>query len=646
VNETNGTWGDAREVPGTASLNKGGIAFVYSVSCGSVGNCSAGGTYRDGSNHQQAFVVNESGGVWGGAEEVAGTAKLNIGGGADVYSVSCSSAGNCSAGGIYTDSSNHQQAFVVNETGRWGVAAEVPGVARLNSGFADVDAVSCGSAGNCSAGGIYTDVSGRQAFVVNESKGKWGVAEEVPGTSTLNAGANAQVESVSCASARSCSAGGYYAASSTRQQAFIVDEKDGTWGIAKEVPGTPTMNAGGSATINSVSCASAGNCSAGGYFTDRFGASQALVVDERAGEWHIAEELPGSGALNVGGGAAVYAVSCSAVGECSAGGYYTDSFLDTQAFVGDEAGGRWVNSEEVPGSGALNASGAAATASLACAATTCSAGGNYESGFIQQQAFVVDRQPPHPPSTGYRLVGRDGGVFSFAAPFFGSLPAEGIHASDIVGIADADAGGYWLAASDGTVYAFGDAKKLGSLADRGLHVSDVVGMSSPDAGGYWLVGRDGAVYAFGDARLRGSLAGRGSGVADIVGMAGNAPSGYRLIGGDGGVFAFGLPFLGSLPAEGIAVSDIVGIAPAGSGGYRIAARGGAVYSFGGPSARSSIPAEGIHVSDIVGVASGGPSGYRLVGDDGGVFCFGAPFLGSLPAQGIRVSDIVAIAPAA
>jgi len=30
--------------------------------------------------------------------------------------VSCASAGNCSAGGSYTDSSGHQQAFVVRET--------------------------------------------------------------------------------------------------------------------------------------------------------------------------------------------------------------------------------------------------------------------------------------------------------------------------------------------------------------------------------------------------------------------------------------------------------------------------------------------------------------------------------------------------
>src|SRR5215467_730872 len=44
-----------------------------------------------------------AGGTWGSAQEVA--AVLNTGGFAEVNSVSCASAGNCSAGGFYTSSS-------------------------------------------------------------------------------------------------------------------------------------------------------------------------------------------------------------------------------------------------------------------------------------------------------------------------------------------------------------------------------------------------------------------------------------------------------------------------------------------------------------------------------------------------------------
>ena len=71
------------------------------------GECAAGGSYMDGSGDDQAFVVSETNGVWGNAVEVPGTAALNSGGHAVVYSVSCGAAGDCAAGGSYLDGSGH-----------------------------------------------------------------------------------------------------------------------------------------------------------------------------------------------------------------------------------------------------------------------------------------------------------------------------------------------------------------------------------------------------------------------------------------------------------------------------------------------------------------------------------------------------------
>jgi hypothetical protein len=97
------------------ALNAGDYAWLYSVSCASVGNCSAGGFYTNNAvpRQQEAFVVNETNGTWRPATEMAGT--LNAGGVASVNSVSCVAAGYCSAGGSYTDSSGHQQAFVASK---------------------------------------------------------------------------------------------------------------------------------------------------------------------------------------------------------------------------------------------------------------------------------------------------------------------------------------------------------------------------------------------------------------------------------------------------------------------------------------------------------------------------------------------------
>jgi hypothetical protein len=223
-----GTWGTARQVPGTAALNKGGTAaLLRSVSCASAGNCGAGGYYTDGSGHAQAFVVNEASGAWGAAQQVPGTAVLNAGGSAQLDSVSCASAGNCGAGGNYTDGSGHQQGFIVGEaSGTWGTAKEVPGTAALNKGGdGGLTSLSCASAGNCSAGGFYTDGSGSsQAFVAGEVSGTWGMAKEVPGIAALNKGGFASLQSLSCGSAEHCSAGGQYIDGSFHQQAFVVGE--------------------------------------------------------------------------------------------------------------------------------------------------------------------------------------------------------------------------------------------------------------------------------------------------------------------------------------------------------------------------------------------------------------------------------------
>src|SRR5262249_56232089 len=96
-----GGGGGEKEARGAAGLNGGGTGQFDSVSCATAGNCSAGGLYVDGSGHGQAFVASETNGVWGTAKEVPGTAARNKGGNAAIASVSCAAAGKGRAGGRY-----------------------------------------------------------------------------------------------------------------------------------------------------------------------------------------------------------------------------------------------------------------------------------------------------------------------------------------------------------------------------------------------------------------------------------------------------------------------------------------------------------------------------------------------------------------
>jgi len=128
--------------------------------------------------------------------------------------------------------------------------------------------------------GSYTDAPHRfQGFVVGETGGVWGRAQAVPGLAALNQGGAARVNSVSCARAGACSAGGVYTDGSGGVQGFVVGETGGVWGRAQAVPGLAALNQGGDARVNSVSCARAGKCSAGGFYLDGFGL-QGFVVNE------------------------------------------------------------------------------------------------------------------------------------------------------------------------------------------------------------------------------------------------------------------------------------------------------------------------------------------------------------------------------
>jgi RHS repeat-associated protein len=118
--------------------------------------------------------------------------------------------------------------------------------------------------------------------------------------------------------------------------------------------------------------------------------------------------------------------------------------------------------------------------------------------------------PPHltVPGGGYRLVASDGGIFAFGdARFFGSTGDVALN-EPVVGMATTPSGaGYWLVASDGGVFAFGDATFLGSTGGLSLN-KPVVGMTTtPSGGGYRLVASDGGVFTFGDATFLGSTGG-------------------------------------------------------------------------------------------------------------------------------------------
>jgi N-acetylmuramoyl-L-alanine amidase len=173
-----------------------------------------------------------------------------------------------------------------------------------------------------------------------------------------------------------------------------------------------------------------------------------------------------------------------------------------------------------------------------------------------------------PDGKGYWLVASDGGIFTFGdAGFYGSTGALTLN-TPVVGLASTpDGKGYWLVASDGGIFTFGDAGFYGSEGGAPLH-DPVVGMAStPDGKGYWLVASDGGIFTFGDAGFYGST-GALTLNSPVVGLAATPDGkGYWLVASDGGIFTFGdATFYGS-EGEGQLPAAVVGMAatPTGNG---------------------------------------------------------------------------------
>ena len=196
---------------------------------------------------------------------------------------------------------------------------------------------------------------------------------------------------------------------------------------------------------------------------------------------------------------------------------------------------------------------------------------------------------PAPASTGYWLVASDGGIFSYGdAGFFGSAGAVALN-KPIVGMAATpDGGGYWLVASDGGIFSYGDAGFFGSAGAVALN-KPIVGMAAtPDGGGYWLVASDGGIFSYGEAGFYGS-AGAVALNKPIVGMAATPDGGgYWLVASDGGIFSYGdAGFFGSAGAIGLN-KPIVGIAATPDGhGYWLVASDGGIFSYGDASSTAA-----------------------------------------------------------
>ena len=287
--------------------------------------------------------------------------------------------------------------------------------------------------------------------------------------------------------------------------------------------------------------------------------------------------------------------------------------------------------------------------------TVTTPGGTSQVSGGDQFTYVAPPPTSPPVQHGYWLVGSDGGIFTFgSAQFYGSTGSLHLQRPVVGIVPTVDRAGYWLDASDGGIFNYGDAGFYGSIPGLGLHPAGsgqpnslnapIVGMvPSADGGGYFMVASDGGVFAFGDARFVGSCPGIGgcSGAAIAV-MPDASGDGYWLVTQTGHVYTFGdAPYYGAPGPQSVAVTSAVRT-PNG-GGYWILFANGAIANFGDAGVFGSPAGEmgGLDPATAIFTTSDG-AGYWVAAANGAVANYGdAPNDGSMLGTRLNGSIIAA-----
>jgi len=312
----NGTWGDAREIPGMSDLPEtaGRDARVSSISCVPDGECLAVGTYSSGTG-LRGFATRRIAGTWEDAIELPGLAALALGA-LGVYDSSCSSAGNCSVVGYFFSASSTYEAFVIDlVNGVWQGASDIPGLAALNTlGSSRGSTISCSSPGYCSVGGRYAQsISGdNTAFLVDRVGGTWGSA----GPAFASGTGESDVTGISCPVDDRCHAVGN-ARIGPDLMVFVADRAGGVWAEPTLLPGMAAMATESSA--RSISCAAPDTCAITGRYTDGSG-QVPFVANLVDGVWGSALPIPGLAGRNSGVSSSGAEVACTSSVRCVAVG--------------------------------------------------------------------------------------------------------------------------------------------------------------------------------------------------------------------------------------------------------------------------------------------------------------------------------------
>lgn len=309
-----------------------------------------------------------------------------------LLAVSCLAANSCTAVGQYAAAAGALPLAEHWDGSAWSVEATPVPAGAVSS---TLDGVSCVSADNCMAVGNYETGSGANSIPLSEH---WdGSSWTIQAMARITGAHIMHVSSVSCPSAASCTAVGWYRQASGPVEPLAEGWTGSTWSLQVTASPSPVADA---TNLDAVSCTAPGTCVAVGSF-QRSGTRVSVALAESSfnGDWKVST-VRGPAALQ----GVLLGVSCARTSSCTAVGTANNAPLAEQF-----SHNTWtVQTVASPAAGLLTAVWCVSAGSCTAvgAAGKDAQSGGFASALAEHlSAGAWHRQATASPSSGQRFAG-------------------------------------------------------------------------------------------------------------------------------------------------------------------------------------------------------------------------------------------------
>lgn len=287
--------------------------------------------------------------------------------------VTCSSSSNCIAVGNY-NTGTFSQTLAVKWNGTFWFIIPPNNTSATQDNI--LTGVTCLSSSNCTAVGVFNNGTVYQTSIQTWNGSAWSTIASPNSNSTES---NILL-SVSCLSATECSAAGYYIAGGTTSQTLLEHWNGASWSIVS------TPNTSGSLTnqFSGIACLSPTQCFAAGLADHGAGTDQTLIEQLNGGSWIIAI-TPNFNDIGSAPHNSLSTITCNSAMDCWAVGQYTTPTNVAQTSIEYWDGNSWTLVSSPNTSTSLDNS----VVSVACASKSqCWAVGFRDSGAGITQTLI------------------------------------------------------------------------------------------------------------------------------------------------------------------------------------------------------------------------------------------------------------------